>query len=227
MELLHTDRHEWERIIRRLIIPAPVKGTALLLATYADADGSRIFPGIARLIRVSGKSDRQVRRDIQWLTEHGLLLTVFHGNRHAGQCKVYRLTVPQDVTERLPMVDPNELMPVPLMRAGQCAQPVDNPVDNPPQTPETGPQPRHADACLSVIPDMSIGHMEHVYRSSMTAHQPIYQPLPTQSAHLEKVSCSSARVTTRDTADLPGDAGYKPANAAYAAWRERRRRDAC
>ncbi|WP_157376133.1 hypothetical protein [Allokutzneria albata] len=45
VELLPASRFEWERIIRRARLTKPVKLVALLLATYADPDGTRVRPG--------------------------------------------------------------------------------------------------------------------------------------------------------------------------------------
>lgn len=40
-------RVDWERTIRRIVMPSELKSTrlvALMLATYTDADGSSIYP---------------------------------------------------------------------------------------------------------------------------------------------------------------------------------------
>lgn len=101
------DRFEWERIIRRLEIPGSVKYLALMLATYADPDGSRVHPGVERLALVMGVTDRTVKRSLSSLRDFGLLEKVRHGNRHAGLADEYRLTIPVGLPE-LSMLDPDE-----------------------------------------------------------------------------------------------------------------------
>src|SRR5437879_1725471 len=39
-------RFEWERILRRAVMPLRVKFLAFVLASYADADGSNVRPGV-------------------------------------------------------------------------------------------------------------------------------------------------------------------------------------
>lgn len=101
------DRFEWERLIRRLAIPAHLKYLALMVATYADLDGSRVFPGVKRLSLVMDKSPATVKRGLSDLREYGLLERVKQGNRHAKESDEYQLTVPSDASD-LPMLCPDE-----------------------------------------------------------------------------------------------------------------------
>lgn len=101
------DRFDWQRIIRRLEIPSGVKFLALMLATYADPDGTRVHPGVKRLARVMDVSEPTVKRSMAVLRSLGLVVLVKQGNRWANQADEYRLTVPMDLLE-LPMLDPNE-----------------------------------------------------------------------------------------------------------------------
>ncbi|ORL01796.1 hypothetical protein A6F55_19075 [Prescottella equi] len=102
-----TGRFDWERIIRRVEIPSGVKFLALMLATYADPDGSRVHPGVERLARVMGVSEPTVKRSMAVLRSYGLIVLVKQGNRWANQADDYQLTVPSDLLD-LPMLDPNE-----------------------------------------------------------------------------------------------------------------------
>lgn len=100
-------RFEWERIIRRLAIPSQQKYLALMMSTYADDDGSRVFPGVDKLAKVMCVTDRTVKRSLAELRSLGLVERVKQGDRHAGMADEYRLTVPTNVLD-LPMLAPNE-----------------------------------------------------------------------------------------------------------------------
>lgn len=100
-------RFEWERIIRRLTIPSQQKYLALVLATYADPDGSRVRPGVKRLARVMSLTERTVVRSLNPLRELGLLERTKKGNRYAEESDEYRLTVPLNLLD-LPMLSPDE-----------------------------------------------------------------------------------------------------------------------
>lgn len=101
------DRFEWERIVRRVIMPSGPKLLALTLATYGAADGSQVRPGTERLARVMGVSVATVKRSMGTLRELGLVVRVRQGNRWANHADEYRLTLPVDVLD-LPMLDPDE-----------------------------------------------------------------------------------------------------------------------
>lgn len=100
-------RFDWERIVRRVQIPSGVKFLALMMATYADPDGSRVHPGVERLARVMGVSEPTVKRSLAVLRSYGLIVLVKQGNRWANQADDYQLAVPSNLLD-LPMLDPNE-----------------------------------------------------------------------------------------------------------------------
>lgn len=103
-------RYEWERLIRRVRIGRTTKFVALALATYADADGSRVRPGEARLAAVTELTDRAVRNALKSLRELGLIERVNKGGRHGmyGMADVYRLAIPVDLLDRLELLDVDE-----------------------------------------------------------------------------------------------------------------------
>jgi hypothetical protein len=107
-------RFEWERILRRIQVSAPsVKLVGFTMATYADATGGRVRPGQARLAAVMGTSISTVRRGQSELEDIGMLDMMTkgrsYGRGHAGAfASEYRLTVPSDLLERVPMLDPDE-----------------------------------------------------------------------------------------------------------------------
>lgn len=102
-------RFDWERILRRLILPWDVKAVGLLMATWADADGSRIRPGIEVLTVSSGRSERTVRRLVGKLRNLGLIEVTSRGGGRggAGRTTEYRLTIPDDLQERITVLGPD------------------------------------------------------------------------------------------------------------------------
>ncbi|MFC9838958.1 helix-turn-helix domain-containing protein [Rhodococcus sp. NPDC127530] len=98
-ELSPVGRFEWERIIRRVKMPASTKHLALTLATYADSDGSRIWPGNERLARVMCVSTSTVERGLKRLRSRGFLQRTKQGNKYAHQADEHRLTVPSTLLE--------------------------------------------------------------------------------------------------------------------------------
>jgi hypothetical protein len=107
-------RYEWERIVRRVRMPGPTKCVAFALATYANADGTSIYPGNERLTAVACYSDKAVRSALEWLRRGYLIDRVREGSRggRRGLADEYRLIVPSDLLTRHTMLDPNE-SPVP------------------------------------------------------------------------------------------------------------------
>jgi hypothetical protein len=107
-------RFEWERILRRIRVSVPsVKLVGFAMATYASADGSNVRPGQRRLAAVLGTSEMTVRRGQSELESTGMLEMVFKGHslgrgQSGGYASEYRLTVPSDLLERVPMLGPEE-----------------------------------------------------------------------------------------------------------------------
>ncbi|CAM2953418.1 winged helix-turn-helix domain-containing protein [Skermania piniformis] len=93
------ERFAWERVVRRVRMPKAHKYLGLVLATYADADGSSIRPGVDRLARVTDTSTATVKRGLAWLREAGFVERTRQGNRWAKSADEYRLTVPPDVLD--------------------------------------------------------------------------------------------------------------------------------
>ena len=110
MELEPVSRFEWERLIRRARIGATTQHLALLLATYANRDGAKVHPGIARLATVSERDPKTVKRTLVKLRDLGLLERVFEASRNGrkNSADEYRLTMPADLIEHVAMLDPDE-----------------------------------------------------------------------------------------------------------------------
>ncbi len=103
-------RYEWERWVRRCCLPSSAKLVAFVMATYAARDGSRIFPGVARLAETTGLSERTVRTALGILRDVGLIERVYPGGRRGTQAfaDVHRLAIPADLMDRVPMLNPDE-----------------------------------------------------------------------------------------------------------------------
>jgi hypothetical protein len=106
-ELFATDRFEWERIVRRVQMPGTTKLLALVLATYADKDGTRVRPGVERLALVMCCNEKTVDRAFKTLRHLGLVKLTKRGNRHAKEADEYRLTIPSTLLSQ-PMLNPEE-----------------------------------------------------------------------------------------------------------------------
>lgn len=101
-------RFDWERVIRRAVLPQAVRFLALILATYADQDGAHVRPGNVRLVAVTGMSLRTVVRHTATLRDLGLLEKLTNGGGPARRAADYRLTIPEDLLERVELLDPDE-----------------------------------------------------------------------------------------------------------------------
>jgi hypothetical protein len=117
-----------------------VKYLALMLATYADPDGSRVRPGLPVLAAVTGYEERTVRRHLRRLTDDfGLVQQTARGGGRKGQgrASTYRLTIPVDLLERVTLLAPGDTVPdsVDIQVSGHSTDSSDTQVST--QSPET------------------------------------------------------------------------------------------
>lgn len=106
---------EWTDILRRVRFGDSVKGmrgsmvklVARTLATYADGNGTRVFPGIARLTVDCEINYQTAKKAVGVLRDLGLITPVRHGTRR-GHADEYRLTIPVDLLDRLDVLSPAE-----------------------------------------------------------------------------------------------------------------------
>src|SRR5271155_240977 len=99
-------RGEWEQVVRRAALPEAAKLIALLMATYANPDGSSVRPGDLLLADLCDWSEKHVREQIKVLRGHGLLECVVASARR--RAAVYQLTFPGEGTVPVAMrVDPS------------------------------------------------------------------------------------------------------------------------
>jgi Helix-turn-helix domain len=105
-----TGRYDWERIIRRCDLPSTTKLVAMMAATYANLDGTRVFPGTARLAAVCNLSERAVRAALGNLRDVGLIVRDVKGGMRGTKAyaDVYHLAIPADLLDRIDMLGPDE-----------------------------------------------------------------------------------------------------------------------
>lgn len=105
------NRYEWERVVRRVVMPRPTKLAALALGTYANLDGTRVRPGTRVLAAIGDESEKNAQRHLGVLRDDlGLLeLTRRGGGRGGrGHASEYRLTIPPDLLDRAELLPPSK-----------------------------------------------------------------------------------------------------------------------
>lgn len=99
--------YAWMVIIRGSGLPDKTKLVALILATYADSDGSGACVGQERLADEAICDERYARDCLSILEVHGLIEVTRRGRR-GGDADTYQLTTPGFLCPRLPKRrDPN------------------------------------------------------------------------------------------------------------------------
>lgn len=100
-------RH-WTDVVKRARLGRTVKAVAFLVATYADSDGSRVFPGIARLAVEAEVTYNVAQGALGDLRKAGLLELVRHGTRR-GESDEYRLILGPDLMDQVEVRSPTEV----------------------------------------------------------------------------------------------------------------------
>lgn len=91
-------------------VTEPVKTAGMWAATFGNyEDGARIFPGVAKLGRVSGLAMSTTGRAIGVVCQLGFLWQYVDGSKlgRQGIASEYRLTLPDDVLGRVPLLTPD------------------------------------------------------------------------------------------------------------------------
>ena len=103
-------RFEWERIVRRCRLRPLTKYVGMVLAQYANSDGTNAFPSVAKLARVTGLSERSVRNALSDMRSTGLIKRVQKGGLRGTQAipDVHCLVIPADLLERVELLTPGE-----------------------------------------------------------------------------------------------------------------------
>jgi len=92
---------------------------ALALAEHANPDGTRIFPSVATLARMSRQSERNVQRQLRAMEKSGWLLLVHEESRAHGRPREYRINPAWIAACQI--ASPGDMVP-----PGSCAPPGDN-----------------------------------------------------------------------------------------------------
>jgi hypothetical protein len=104
-------RFEWERIVRRCVIHPTTKFVGFVMAQYARSNGTSIRPGTKVVAAVCGMSERNAERHLKTLRSLGLIEKTTGGGGPNRRAASYRLTVPEDLLDRVEMLDPGEGTP--------------------------------------------------------------------------------------------------------------------
>ena len=97
----------WTDVVRRAELNTTTKLIALLVASYANADGTSIYPGLDRLTVESGKGYSTVKRTVAWLRRVGLIECVHRPTRTQPFAE-YRLTLSNQLGEHVKVSSPTE-----------------------------------------------------------------------------------------------------------------------
>jgi hypothetical protein len=98
--------NDWVNVVRRAELGSTVKLVALMIATYADPDGTHVFPGVPRLAVQCDIDYRTARRAMAALREKGFLQVTRRGARRSGKSDEYRLILAADLLERCDVATP-------------------------------------------------------------------------------------------------------------------------
>lgn len=98
----------WNALVRRARIGREKKAVALAVSSYANADGTGIHCGVARLAVDCEIGYSTARRYLAWMRQVGLIELVRHGNQRKGLSDEYRLTIGPDILEHIQVPSPNE-----------------------------------------------------------------------------------------------------------------------
>lgn len=101
-------RYDWERLMRRVRFGAPMtKYVGMVLAQYANTDGTHAFPSVDKLARVCEVSEKTVRTALGELRARGFIVRTRKGGLRGTQAysDVHNLAIPVD------LLDANDLLP--------------------------------------------------------------------------------------------------------------------
>ncbi len=131
--------NEWVNIVRRARLGRTVKLIALTLVTYADPDGTRVHPGVARLAVDCEVTYNVVKASLARLRDVGLIRLVQQAARR-GDSDLYHLVVREDLLEHVTVLSPAEVtLEAEKIRAARRGK--YRAQAGPPQDPLPDPQP--------------------------------------------------------------------------------------
>jgi hypothetical protein len=99
--------YEWLRTWRYVIVRPPVKNVGFAIATFANRDGKQVFPGIRRLMAITGHSKSTVIEALATMRWMGFLFRRASAQgSNSGLSDEYQLCLPIDLSH-IPMVGKN------------------------------------------------------------------------------------------------------------------------
>lgn len=98
----------WTELIRRARLGREFKAAAFVFASYANADGTGIYCGVARFAVDCECSYRTAQRHLDKLRKTGLVELVKRGNSRRGLSDQYRLTFGPDVLDHITVLTPTD-----------------------------------------------------------------------------------------------------------------------
>jgi hypothetical protein len=99
---------QWTDVVRRARLGRTVKAVAMVLATYADSDGTRVFPGIARLSYECELGYNVTQNALAKLRDAQLIALVKKASRR-GDADEYRLILGEELLERIEVPTPGQV----------------------------------------------------------------------------------------------------------------------
>lgn len=114
-------------VVFQSALPAWLKPYAAAFATFAADDGSRVYPTLARVARLVGRSERSTRRAVHALRARGVLLMEVGPGHHRAPRYAFRAIALPDVGEpaQLPLFpqptrtkNPRQVVDVPQFSTG-------------------------------------------------------------------------------------------------------------
>lgn len=198
-------RGPWIDLVLRMNIPPQRKAVAFALSSFANTDGTKVFPGRQKLADMAGLHETNARKHVKALLDAGMLEMVKRGGGRGGATNTYRLTRPTDITTLPLWLDPDmnrtedgaavvdEYRALALsetdaadaeQRALTLGVSVDNSTATPVDNSETaGADARNSDPVDNEIPSVSARNTERSvqeYRALALPDQPKTNPRPTQ-----------------------------------------------
>jgi DNA-binding IscR family transcriptional regulator len=98
----------WVDLVRRARLGRTDKAVAFALAHYADANGRRIFPGVARLSIECELTYNIVQQVLHRLRTRGLIEVVRRGTTR-GRADEYRLIISPEIIEHVVVMSPTDV----------------------------------------------------------------------------------------------------------------------
>ena len=109
--LIAVDPREWTRVWLRVIASPSVKCVGFACASFADYEtGADIHPGIPLLMKIcGGMGNKTVGDALKIIRGWDLIWRYLEGSKNgrSGNSDMYRLTIPEDILGRVPMLDPD------------------------------------------------------------------------------------------------------------------------